>query len=71
VGGDERGWRKSSFSDRDDCVEVRTLAGRVLVRDSKNPRAGVLDFAAEEWRSFLRGVRSGDFDPVRSARRTS
>jgi hypothetical protein len=61
VGGDGSGWRKSSFSDRDDCVEVRPLAGRVLVRDSKNRRAGVLSFDAGEWRCFLAGLRSGEF----------
>lgn len=46
-------WRKSSYSGNNggQCVEV-AAPGRVLVRDSKNPRGAVLEFAPETWRKF-------------------
>lgn len=52
-------WRKSSRSGAgNNCVEVATnlhpSAGRVLVRDSKNPTAAVLSINPEDWQSFVR-----------------
>lgn len=43
-------WRKSSYSTANgDCIQV---AGRVLVRDSKDPDGPVLHFTAAEWQAF-------------------
>ncbi|XVS63609.1 DUF397 domain-containing protein [Actinosynnema sp. CA-299493] len=50
-------WRKSSYSgdaNNDNCVEVAFSAPEVAVRDSKNPRAGVLAFPMSVWQRFLR-----------------
>jgi hypothetical protein len=50
-------WRKSSRSgggNNDNCVEVAFAEPEVAVRDSKNPRAGVLAFPASAWQRFLR-----------------
>ncbi|MFD0202065.1 MULTISPECIES: DUF397 domain-containing protein [Saccharothrix] len=50
-------WRKSSRSgggNNDNCVEVAFFAPEVVVRDSKNPRAGVVAFSASAWQRFLR-----------------
>ena len=50
-------WRKSSYSGNggSDCVEV-AAADRVLVRDSKQNRAGpVLHFTPAAWRRFTEG----------------
>jgi Domain of unknown function (DUF397) len=57
-------WIKSSFSTYNgNCVEVAGLADDIIrVRDSKNPRAGVLNFTTAEWDAFLGGVRLGEFD---------
>ncbi len=61
----ELSWRKSSFSGPNGCVEAATLAGgRIAVRDSKNPQGGHLLYNALEWRSFLAGVRNGEFDDL-------
>ncbi|WP_246107976.1 DUF397 domain-containing protein [Saccharothrix saharensis] len=50
-------WRKGSRSGaggQDNCVEV-AFAGPVAgVRDSKNPRAGVLAFPVSAWQRFVR-----------------
>lgn len=58
-------WFKSSHSSAETgcCVEVAISARAVLVRDSSDPDAGVLDFEAGEWRVLLqvsaRGERPG------------
>jgi hypothetical protein len=58
-------WRKSSYSNGDggQCVEVAPLTdGGMAVRDSKNPRGGMLRFTAGEWSAFVKGAKAGEFD---------
>ncbi|WP_433243297.1 DUF397 domain-containing protein [Streptosporangium sp. CA-135522] len=58
-------WRKSSRSSDNggQCVEVAdNLPGVVAVRDSKDPDGPRLLFTPAEWRSFVGGVKAGDFD---------
>lgn len=58
-------WRKSTYSNGSggNCVEVaRNLPGIVAVRDSKNPNGPALIFTPAEWRVFISGVRSGEFE---------
>jgi hypothetical protein len=64
-GGDPSGsWIKSSLSTYNgNCVEVAGLEEeRIKVRDSKNPRGGILNFTPAEWDAFIGGVRNGEFD---------
>ncbi len=63
AGAPRSDWRKSSYSAQNGCcVEVATGAGLVDVRDSKNPRGPVLQFAPAAWSAFLIGVKTGEFD---------
>lgn len=58
-------WRKSSLSGDNggQCVEVAAnLPGAVAVRDSKDPDGAKLLFTPAEWRSFVGGIKSGEFD---------
>jgi len=56
-------WRKSSRSGSNgQCVEVRNQGNAVQVRDSKNPTETILTFNPDEWRAFLDGAKSGEFD---------
>jgi len=57
-------WRKSSYCQSGECVEVSALDGMVMVRDSKAPQAGTLSFNADEFRSFVRGVVAGEFNDL-------
>jgi hypothetical protein len=60
-------WHKSTRSGGNggDCVEVAVnLRGVVAVRDSKDRDRATLTFGPGEWRSFLAGVRDGEFDLV-------
>jgi uncharacterized protein DUF397 len=57
-------WHKSSRSGGNggDCVEVALNLPRVVaVRDSKSRNGGMLVFGHDEWRTFVDGVRAGDF----------
>jgi hypothetical protein len=54
-------WRRSKACNPIQCVEVALCQDRVLVRDSKNPEAGFLEFTRDEWRTFLRGVARREF----------
>jgi Domain of unknown function (DUF397) len=55
-------WRKSSYSEPNNCVEVAFLpSGEVAVRDSKDPDGGTLVFTTVEWEAFARGMANGEF----------
>jgi Domain of unknown function (DUF397) len=59
-------WRKSSRSkpgsDETTCVEVAGLAGRVAMRDSKDPTGVALALPRAQWWAFLASVRAGELD---------
>jgi hypothetical protein len=59
-------WIKSSLSYANgDCVEVAALPdGRIGVRDSKDAEGPVLRFTPSEWKAFIGGVQSGEFDTI-------
>lgn len=54
-------WRRSQACNPVECVEVALCEDRVLVRDSKNPEAGVLEFTRDEWQAFLLDLSRGHF----------
>jgi hypothetical protein len=60
-------WFKSSYSGNGaSCVECAHLPDSgMAVRDTKNRSGTVLRFTAHEWKAFLAGVRSGEFDYLR------
>jgi hypothetical protein len=54
-------WRKSSRSSNSgggNCIEIRNLPGRVVVRDSKDRRGPVLTVTAREWRAFVKRLQA-------------
>lgn len=54
-------WRKSSFSEAGNCVEVAAIQGKsvLLVRDSKPGNDVILVVPSAAWQKFLHEVRSG------------
>jgi hypothetical protein len=54
-------WRRAPECAAGSCVEVAKVADRYLIRDSKNPEAGVLSFSEAEWNTFVGGVKAGAF----------
>jgi hypothetical protein len=59
-----RAWRRSTFCDAPEgaCVEVAVGPDEVAVRDTKHDGGPVLVYTHREWRSFLNGVRNGEFE---------
>jgi predicted secreted Zn-dependent protease len=55
-------WRRSSRCTNSGCVEVAVLEHLIAVRDSKQTQSPVLTFNIEEWRTFIEGVKAGEFD---------
>ena len=56
-------WKKSTRSNGSDgCVEARSHAGFVEVRDSKDQSGPVLRFTPADWVAFLGDVRGADSD---------
>ncbi len=56
-------WRKSSYSESGNCVEVASLPdGKLVIRDSKDREVPLLVFTPGEWCTFLSGVKGGEFD---------
>lgn len=58
------GWRRARACNNgpDTCVEVAFCDGVVHVRNSQHAAGPVLTFTLAEWRTFLQGVRSCEFD---------
>jgi hypothetical protein len=56
-------WRKASFCQGGECVEVARQNGMIILRDSGEPR-GHVRYTAEEWRIFVRGIKGGEFDDL-------
>jgi hypothetical protein len=53
-------WRKSSFSESANCVEVaiREESEVVYIRDSKNRNGAILPVSSSAWREFIDAIRS-------------
>lgn len=50
-------FRKSSYSNPNNCVEVANTPGASAVRDSQNPGSGHLTFSSSEWTALLTTTR--------------
>lgn len=56
----ELSFHKSSYSDRQNCVEVADLpGGSAAVRDSMNPGDGHFTISGTEWAALIEAVRHG------------
>ena len=55
-------WRTSSYSDRGNCVAVALLDGDVAVRNSNHPDAGTVHVAPPVLRTWIDGIKAGEFD---------
>jgi hypothetical protein len=57
-------WRSASFCQNGECVEVAEQDGWIVLRDSKDPDGSVQYYTTEEWRSFVRSIKAGEFDDL-------
>lgn len=63
----DREFYKSSWSKNNSktCVMVAVKSEGVAVRDSKDPNKETLFFTSDEWKAFISGVKSGEFDFIK------
>jgi Domain of unknown function (DUF397) len=54
-------WQRARLCGNGECIEVARDRDEIVIRDSKNP-ALQLRYNRQEWRAFILGVKSGDFD---------
>ncbi len=52
-------WRKSTYSTKDNCIEVGRPERRLAVRDSKDPDGPQLAFDTRGWHCFMDRVKWG------------
>ncbi len=57
-------WRRASFCASNECVEVSQHNGMIVMRNSKKPSGLMLHYSTEEWQTFIRGVKAGEFDDL-------
>jgi hypothetical protein len=62
-------WRKASFCASNECVEVAQSNGMIVLRSPNGPRwisigSRRVRYTNEEWQTFVRGVKAGDFDDL-------
>lgn len=55
-------WLKVQCTANTQCVEVASTAGKVVIRDSKDPDGPILVCTPREFGAFLEGARNGEFD---------
>jgi Domain of unknown function (DUF397) len=56
-------WRKSGYSNNENCLEVAATDRAVGVRDSKQTGEGpVLEFTRATWDAFIRVAKDGELD---------
>jgi Domain of unknown function (DUF397) len=63
-------WRRASFCQSGECVEVARQGPLVALRNSKNPGL-VLRYTATTWLSFVSGIKAGEFDDLPRCRSTA
>ena len=57
-------WRISRLCDSGACVGVARHGEFVLIGNSSSPEAPVSQFTRQEFRTFIAGVKLGDFDDL-------
>jgi hypothetical protein len=57
-------WRRSTFSDATNCVEIAGAGRDVTVRNSNHPDAGTLTLSRPDLGEWLTGIKGGELDDL-------
>ena len=57
-------WRKSSFTDNGECVELAEVDDAVMVRNSNHPARGTVRFTRAQLAAWIVGIKAGEFDDL-------
>ena len=50
------------ITNRRTCVSVKMTGDKIQIRDTKDVGKTTLTFNPDEWESFIKGVKNGEFD---------
>ena len=57
-------WRTALRCNGGDCVRIAPSGEMIVIGDSKNPDGPFLKYSRAEWKTFVEGIRQGDFDDL-------
>lgn len=57
-------WRTAISCDGGACVQVAVDDRAILIGNSRQPGAPVLEYTPDEWHAFVAGIKKGDFDDL-------
>jgi hypothetical protein len=57
-------WHVSRTCESGACVRVARRGDFVLIGNTNSPDGPINEFTTDEWRHFLAGAKSGDFDGI-------
>ena len=57
-------WRVSRTCEGGACIQVARSGESILIGNTNQPDGPVSVFTTDEWRQFLVGAKSGDFDGI-------
>lgn len=57
-------WRVAQRCNGGECVRIAPSGDAVVIGDSKNPDGPYLTYSRTEWKTFVDGIRQGDFDDL-------
>jgi Domain of unknown function (DUF397) len=61
---DNSQWRKSTFSAEGNCVEMKALDDGVVAMRNGESGDVVVTFTREDFKAFVLGVKTGEFDDL-------
>jgi predicted secreted Zn-dependent protease len=57
-------WRTALRCNGGECVQVAPKGDTIIIGDSKSPDGPFLAYSHAEWKTFVEGIRRGDFDDL-------
>jgi 20S proteasome alpha/beta subunit len=57
-------WRTATASGSENCVQVKSKDGMVIVGNSRQTDGPFLSYTRDEWVAFLDGAKKGEFDDL-------
>jgi len=60
----EDSWRTATMSGGNNCVQVKSKDGMIVVGNSRLADGPFLSYTHDEWVAFLDGAKKGEFDDL-------
>jgi uncharacterized protein DUF397 len=61
---DQDPWRTATMSGGQNCVQVKSKDGMIIVGNTRLADGPFLSYTRDEWVAFLDGAKKGEFDDL-------